>query len=356
MTLLIRTDASVLTGTGHAMRCLALAQAWQDEGGRAMFAMAESTPALERRLRAEGMEVVHLEAAAGPQRDARQAIEIAAKHDASWIVVDGYQFDAEYQQEIKSAGHRLCFIDDHGHAERYSSEIVLNQNAHAREALYPRRAARTELLLGPRYALLRREFWPWRTWQREIPAVGTKVLVTVGGSDPNHLTLRMIEALQLVKIKNLEVVIVVGGSNPNAMSIERANHESNEFVRVLTDVTNMPELMAWADVAIAAAGTVSWEICALGLPAILFHAVPNQQRTVECLGNVGAAHAIPDILNCNAIDLANEISQLLASFEDRQRISTTAHQLVDGLGCERVISVFNKTAATPIELASRCSG
>ncbi|MFM8983470.1 MAG: hypothetical protein ACKOLA_11305 [Spartobacteria bacterium] len=45
-TLLIRTDASVSMGTGHVMRMIALAQAWQDGGGEAVFLCAEITPAL----------------------------------------------------------------------------------------------------------------------------------------------------------------------------------------------------------------------------------------------------------------------------------------------------------------------
>jgi len=122
--LVIRADASPSIGSGHIMRCLALAQAWQDQVGGVRFIMAQAALPLETRLRSEGMEVSRLAAVSGSLEDARQTVQLAQQCRASWIVVDGYQFGAEYQRLIKDAGQRLLAIDDHGHADHYYADII----------------------------------------------------------------------------------------------------------------------------------------------------------------------------------------------------------------------------------------
>ncbi|MGH9553067.1 MAG: PseG/SpsG family protein, partial [Terriglobales bacterium] len=192
-TLIIRADASIAMGTGHVMRCLALAQAWQDQsgheqGGQCVFAMAETTAGCEERLRTEKVAVAAVAAIPGTLQDAAQLAELALARNASWIVVDGYQFDVRYQSHLKAAGLKVLVVDDTGHAGAYVADLVLDQNAHATKDFYQRRESYSQLLLGPRYALLRREFKSWREWKREIAPIARKVLVTVGGTDPDNLT------------------------------------------------------------------------------------------------------------------------------------------------------------------------
>ena len=57
-TLLVRADSTAAIGSGHVMRCLALAQGWQDAGGNVTFAAASLGDTLHRRLVDEGV-VVH---------------------------------------------------------------------------------------------------------------------------------------------------------------------------------------------------------------------------------------------------------------------------------------------------------
>src|SRR5215216_4793334 len=160
--LLIRADASAQIGTGHIMRCLALAQAWQAQGGAVTFATMKTLPdALQTRLQNEHIVLHLLDTKPGSADDAAQTAALAASLGAA-VVVDGYHFGGDYQYTLKSAGLKLLFIDDNVHADHYYADFVLNQNIYANEAMYANREPRTILLLGPRYVLLRLEFWRWR--------------------------------------------------------------------------------------------------------------------------------------------------------------------------------------------------
>jgi UDP-2,4-diacetamido-2,4,6-trideoxy-beta-L-altropyranose hydrolase len=317
------------------MRCLALAQAWQDAGGSVVFAMAESTPAIDQRLRSEGMKVARLQVSPNSVQDARVVSALARHYQATWIVVDGYRFDSEYQRNLKNAGLRVLFVDDLGQCEHYSADLVLNQNVHASECMYASCEPYTRFLFGPRFAMLRRDFKSWSQWQRETTPSGRKVLVTMGGSDPDNVTAVVLEALGAVKIDGLEVVAVLGGSNPHIGSLERFASQSPP-IRLLRDAANMPELMAWADIAVSAAGSTCGEMCLLGLPAILIDLAENQRPVAQELSRKEAAIYLGSSGEVTATEIGGKVQSLLLSPEQRLSLSRRSRELVDGEGAERV--------------------
>jgi UDP-2,4-diacetamido-2,4,6-trideoxy-beta-L-altropyranose hydrolase len=339
-TLLLRSDASTAMGTGHVMRCFALAQAWQDAGGQAAFAMADGSPAIRQRLCAENMEVMPLQTSAGTEDDAKKVAELASRCAAAWVTVDGYQFGSAYQRQLKADGVKLLFLDDYGHAAPYSADLVLNQNVHAQKSFYADREVYTRLLLGPRYAMLRREFERWRNWEREIAQVGRKVLVTMGGSDPDNVSARVIEASGMVPVEGLEVAVVVGGSNPHSESLERLAVRCGGRVRLRSDVSNMSELMAWADVAVSAAGTTCWEMCLLGLPAILIDLAENQRPIAQDLDRKGCAVYFGSSSDVDSARMAAKLEWMLLSPDVRDACSHRASRLVDGYGAKRIVDVL----------------
>jgi len=348
-TLLIRADASAAIGTGHVMRCLALAQAWQDFGGQAIFAMAESTDSVNRRISSESCEIVPLSATIGSAEDSSATANLAKSRAASWTCIDGYAFGDSYQESLKAAGLSLLFIDDR-QTGSCIADVVLNQNLYATEQQYVGVGAHCRLLLGPKYVLLRREFNRWRGWKRTISPVCRRLLVTMGGSDPERITERIIEALQSPSLAALEATVVVGGSNPNLESLRSLASQSEQRIRMRESVLQMGELMAEAELAISAAGSTSWELCLLGTPMLLIDIADNQTPVAQVLHQHGCAiHAGDRFVSSSA--LANAIASLANSEERRRWLSECSQQIVDGKGAQRVVEALQGKAAITLRPA-----
>ena len=335
--LVIRADANAQIGTGHVMRCLALAQAWQARSGKATLVSNELAPALKGRLQSEGLELVSLGAVSNLNDDAAFLIETARAYNAEWVIVDGYHFDANYQHVIKKAGLKLLALDDNGDCEHYYADFILNQNLHATAELYERREPYTKLLLGTRYALLRREFLEWQNWERHIPEIAKRVLVTLGGSDPQNVTLRVMRALNEIDIKGMESIVVIGANNPHAKELEAVAAASCVTMRVEKNATDMPALMAWADVAIAGAGSTVWELAFMGLPSIVLRLAENQKEIARELAARDLGISI-SVCNDRTSELANGMTSLCLDSVLRSNISHRQQRLVDGAGAARVTS------------------
>lgn len=337
--LVIRADANPRIGTGHVMRCLALAQQWL-KTGTVIFALAESTAALENRLSGEGILIRKLLAAVGSAADVRQTLALALQIKARWIVVDGYQFDFYYQKAIKDAGLKLLLFDDYGHSDHYCADLVLNQNWGASPRWYENRETNTHLLLGTRFCVLRNEFLAWRNWKRDISEIGSKVLVTLGGSDPDNVTEKVMKSLRGVDV---EAKLVIGGSDPHLAELNRQLSlvgKDCTTLKLLADVKNMPELMSWADFAIAGGGTTCWELAFMGLPSLVFVLADNQAASVQRLDEIGVISSIGDPSECSLDALSRLINCFITDKLRRRVQSERGRLLVDGYGAERVIAAI----------------
>jgi UDP-2,4-diacetamido-2,4,6-trideoxy-beta-L-altropyranose hydrolase len=344
MNILVRADASDKIGTGHIMRCFALAQALQEANYLVTFLMATTVPTLETRLFSEGIDVKHLDVNLGSSEDARQIITTAKQLHANFVIVDGYQFGSDYQLMLKEAGLKILFLDDYGHAEHYYADLVLNQNLSANLDWYCHRESYTELLLGCSYSLLRREFGQWQEWQRQIPEVAKKILITLGGSDPDNVTLKVMQALQYIKVEDLEILVVVGGSNPHDKQLKTVAQSMPSVIRLVKNANNMPELMAWADLAIAAGGSTNWELAFMGLPTVVITLADNQREVAQKLDEMGIVVNLGwhEDQTETAIAQIQIVSHLLIMPEQRQSMSQTARQLVDGKGSQRVVEKIHQ--------------
>jgi len=322
------------------MRCLALAQDWNTQRGNAVFAVGSIPEGLDRRLRSEGMSVTEIASPLGTEEDAAELIAAARQLGAERIVLDGYHFGARYQQTVKEADLRALFIDDYGHAEYYFTDLILNQNLYADEGMYRRRNLTTQLLLGTRYALLRREFLSWSNWSRPTPAVARRLLVTLGGSDPHNTTCKVIRSLWDVNVPDLEVKILLGPANRHQEAVRQASGQAPWRFEILTPQVDMAGMMAWADLAITAAGTTCWEMAFMGLPTVTVELAENQRRIAQSLAEAGISFNAGWHSDLDLGHLTETIARLVTSADERAELSRRGRAIVDGFGARRVAQIL----------------
>ena len=336
--LLVRVNTGARLGTGHLMRCIALAEAWLSQVGPVHFAVGGATASVLARLTAAGFAVHSVVLAAGSRSDAENTVALADTHEARWVVVDGAAFDAAFQRLVRSHGAKLLCIDDLGRSE-VVADWVLNQNSFADAQLYPNLPATTALLLGTPYVQLRPEFLQLQSTPK-IRDPATRVLLTFGGSDPGQFSESALRAvLSLVRVRDLEVRLVVGPANPR---LDVLLGMATKHVQVLHDVGNMARCLSWADVVISSGGGTVWELAYLGIPALVGAASPMEELGVFRgksspffipLGRL--SELTPDQLTTSLVALLDDVPL-------RRSLSLAGRNTIDGRGCDRVIQEMRR--------------
>ena len=107
-------------------------------------------------------------------------------------------------------------------------------------------------------------------------------------------------------------------------------------LEICRDVSDMPARMAAADLAVIGGGTTSWEAAFLGLPTAAIVLADNQRANVEELARRGVTDNLGWHDSLTTAQMENRLASLLASPDERARMSQLGRELVDGWGGQRV--------------------
>ncbi|WP_286765826.1 UDP-2,4-diacetamido-2,4,6-trideoxy-beta-L-altropyranose hydrolase [Rhodopirellula sp. UBA1907] len=341
---MIRVDASATIGAGHVMRCLALGQAWQNAGGDVTFAYAKILESIADRVRREGFELANIDCEIGSEIDAKQLLRVTHDRQADALVIDGYRFSVNYHQMLQESSFTTLAIDDHGHLPEYRMDFVLNQNLGASSDLYPNVAPHTELLLGTEFTLLRQEFTnashPDKANSDEF-----RILVTLGGADPDNILDIVAEALTKLADSNLRFRLISGTLNDNHDNLVASVQADSRF-EVVRHVDGMSDAYEWADFAVCAGGSTNWEMCCFGIPRVVIVLAENQELIAEALQDQGIALNVGDTKGLSVDSLCDIIESTISNTDFLESSARIARATVDGRGAQRVVQRIRESKSS----------
>ena len=333
-----RADASSIIGTGHINRCLTLAKKLE---GNCVFICADHESNLISAIEDFGYKAetitpdrkphgasnnVHSTWLGGSyQNDALQTIQILGKYSgAKMLIVDHYAISEPWQKLLREHASQIMVIDDLAD-RKHDCDFLLDSNSyigmHKRyDSLVP---VTCHKMLGNRYALLRDEF---QDAPKRLRTVIKNVFVFFGGVDADNYTARAITELDS---DNLNVTVLVGGKNPHAEQIAEICQQKGFAFKTATKTISA--LMAWADIAIGAGGTTTWERVALGLPCITYCIANNQEQLTSDAIKLGVAY--PADTKIADIDNLKEVSTNCLKISSCNGAETVARTLAPKNPC-----------------------
>jgi UDP-2,4-diacetamido-2,4,6-trideoxy-beta-L-altropyranose hydrolase len=339
MRAVIRCDGSIRVGAGHVVRCLALADHLAAGGWTCTFATSDGLAEVYSGLADGGHRVLTLPREALLSADALRACEPAG---VDLLVLDHYAIGTEYQTACRSWARRIAVIDDL--ADRGHDCDLLIDQAPGRKAddyrgLVPRHC---ELLLGPRFALLRPEFRRHRAASLRARSAGTvrRLLISFGAADTKALTGRALEAVTALAADY--VVDVVAGTSAVAERARRDLKRLGLKGRVHHGTGEMAALLRDADIAIGAGGVSSLERCVLGLPTVTIISADNQRPSTLAMAAVGALYLVGEHACATPAAIAAALNDLCDDLDGRQAISKVAAGVCDGSGVGRVVEAITE--------------
>ncbi|MBF0282750.1 MAG: UDP-2,4-diacetamido-2,4,6-trideoxy-beta-L-altropyranose hydrolase, partial [Zetaproteobacteria bacterium] len=267
---------------------------------------------------------------------------LAAIGDAKvdWLVVDHYALDARWEKRLQAKCNHLMVIDDL--ADRlHDCDLLLDQNlVEGMSTRYQGKVPELcRCLLGTGFSLLRPEFKMLRNYSlmRRDPPACDRLLVFMGGSDPENETTKVVNGVILATRRWGHVDVVVGQGFQTLGNLQdRMMPLPSATLHIQTP--EMAKLMANADLAVTAGGSVTWEKCVLGLPSLVTILGENQRPIADMMNKYGAVRSLGQAMDVTSEDYAVQLDAI--HIEALKLMSKKSSEICDGLGVHKVLDIL----------------
>jgi len=313
--IIFRVDGNSEIGLGHVIRCFSLAKMLHDYF-KITFFCKELPLSVENLLTENNIQNFKIE----------KEEQFLHQLNANEIVVlDGYQFDTNYQKEIKERGCKLVCIDDL-HDKHFVADLIINHSPGISKKDYNALPV-TKFALGLNYALLRPSFLVQARKQRVIESIET-LMICFGGSDFKNLTKLSLQVA--LKFNEFKKIIVVTGPAYQYNNILDEIVTENSMVDHRHDITEEKILDSFleADLAIVPSSSILLEAISAKCKIISGTYADNQKFLYKnLLSHFTSAY------NFNAAAIENAISIAL-------KTKPLSENIIDGNSGKRIKTLF----------------
>lgn len=334
----IRVDANPVIGAGHLMRCLSIAAGLKTMGEEVVLITADEYPNLLLKQAGLSHITLHSDWKLLPE-ETDLLMPILKRLEPSCLLVDSYLATPAYIKTLKSCT-AIAYIDDLL-SNVYPADVLINYNITSSRPKYKALYGKTDtvLLLNTKYAPLRPEFRCVKPFS--VHRHMHRIFLSAGGADSHGFTAALADRLLHEKKLALSHLIVMPGFFGGNDQLFRLQ-QSCPRLTLVENPNAVIRSMETCDAAVSAAGSTLYELCACGVPTVVFSLADNQ---VDARKAFGALQIMADCgdLRDGTLQCLDRIAMSLIAInrpEMRASLSKKASSITDGLGAIRIAAVL----------------
>jgi spore coat polysaccharide biosynthesis protein SpsF len=339
---LIRCDGGGKFGYGHVKRMVALARALRDREGVGVLFALNGTDDAAKPIRRAGFEVVMLHG----DSDLETLVDA---NSPDILLLDGREGPTRLELEKLKRGVAVTAVIDDGSERRLAADYAYYPPVPGAHAL-DWTGSHTLPRVGWEWALLGLN--PNAAPSRASASRPT-VLVAMGGSDPQGLTLRMAKALSTLD-SVFRIRFVIGAGMKDGQAVARGLVTLKKNYETVEGAEDLTIEYAGADVALCAFGVTAYELAACGVPAIYLGLTDDHAQSASAFADAGMGISLGVAAHVSDADIATTVQWLLNKPAARREMRNAGLSLMDGQGAARIASDLSQAlqaARTPLKTA-----
>jgi UDP-2,4-diacetamido-2,4,6-trideoxy-beta-L-altropyranose hydrolase len=317
--IIIRVDGNSIIGLGHLTRCIAFAHMLKDHFS-SFFIFKEIPDVLLSEMDSIGFYYIKI---------THESEFLDQLNETNIVVLDGYQFNTDYQRKIKNKGSKLVCIDDL-HDQQFYADTIINHAPGITPQNYKAQSY-TKYALGLEFVLLRPLFLRQASKKRVVKIYKT-ILICFGGSDFKSLTQKVLRIV--LEFTEFRKIIVVTGA---------AFVVSEEFKDLISSNRRIDHRHSLAEEQMVIAMSEA-EIAIVPASGILFEAIASGCQVVTGTYAENQLLVYRNFLLSNLVVPAGnfELDETRKAIKKALKSSPPNKQIIDGNSPKRLISLISE--------------
>ncbi len=320
--IVFRCQGGYQIGWGHVMRCLSLAQ-WL-KGKYNVYFIINQDPKICEYIKQKEFPVFEVSEGKDDKKFEEKMTNTVISLDPHLVINDIRGTTQEYMQTLKMRNIKIINFDDISNNVKMANVYI---DANKKEKIGK--------CFGPSYIVLSSIYPKLAKKKRKTHKRVKKILVSLGGSDPNNLTDKALRSFEGKIADPIEIQVIVGPSLKHRERLEKWSRLGN--VSFLYDYDDLSPFFLNADIALVNGGITMFESLCLGTPTVVMAQNKPQAKNARRMERKGVVVNLGVGTKISDKKIARKIIALINSPSTRERLSNKAKKEIDGKGVFRVL-------------------